>query len=76
MSKRRKITLYADCPYYQWEKYAKIVCKEDDTDSLPHINLIFATIEERDAYEAHYCKGAWKTCPLAKAINEKFGYEA
>ena len=76
MSKRRKITLYAKCPYYQWEKHAKIVCKEDDRDNIPQINLIFVDLEQRDAYESFYCKGSWETCPLAKALNAKFGYEA
>lgn len=74
MSRKTEAT-YAKCPYYHSEKYAIIVCREDDLKDSPWVNINFTSKEIKALYESRYCKGCWEQCPLAKALNEKFGYK-
>lgn len=74
MSRKTEAT-FAKCPYYHSEKHAKIVCREDDREDSPWVNINFLCIADRSSYESRYCKGRWEECPLAKALNEKFGYK-
>ncbi|MBR4864723.1 MAG: hypothetical protein IKU07_09110 [Oscillospiraceae bacterium] len=62
------------CPYYNEEGAKQIICEglQDRATMQQH----FLSRGDKMDFKKHYCCNAWKSCPLTKALNQKYNYEA
>lgn len=71
-----KVAVYVKCPYYRREvrKERKIMCEglTDGTDLYQR----FPSLEAMQAHKKAFCnRQSYGSCPIAKALNGKYGYE-
>jgi hypothetical protein len=62
-------SVYAKCPFYQWEEGLKLCCSYGDGAKVRYI-AVFAEKKERIEHERRLCKRDWKQCPLARSLYE------
>ena len=68
-----RIDKNVECPYYHKDEGAKICC--EGIAKTKGVHLIFGTREEALVYRRDLCIRDWKNCPIARNLNEKWGYE-
>ncbi len=62
------------CPYYKTNTSQVVFC-EGLEDGMA-IHLAFATHPQLINYKGRYCRTTcWGRCPLAKILNQKWGYD-
>ena len=61
------------CPYYNEESDLRIICEGLCDRSTTQ--QVFAARWDKANFKNRYCCTAWKSCPLAKALNQKYNYE-
>lgn len=62
------------CPYYKTNNSQVIYC-EGLEDGMA-IHMAFATHQQLIDYKGRFCRRVcWGRCPLAKILNQKWGYE-
>lgn len=58
------------CPYYKMERKQVIMCEGPDTDTGIHVTFCGS---KKTCYKNTFCKGDWKSCRIAKMLNDKWG---
>lgn len=63
------------CPYYKTNASQVIHCEGLEEGMAMH--MAFAKRSQLIDYKGRYCRRhGWANCPLAKVLNQKWGYEA
>ena len=68
-------SVYIRCPYYHREertRQIKIVCEGVVEGTSCH--QMFASGEALRQHRKSFCMGCYDRCPLAQALNRKYGY--
>ena len=60
------------CPYYNEESARRIICEGLSDHSTTQ--QIFPARDEKVRFKQTHCCANWKSCPLTKALNEKYDY--
>ena len=62
------------CPYYKTNTSQVMYCEGLEDGMAVH--LAFATHSQLIDYKGRFCRrSCWGKCPLAKILNQKWGYE-
>lgn len=70
------VSVYIRCPYYRREVRAqnpRLICEG----VLPGTALhqVFRDVQALKRHRAAFCMGGYDRCPVAQALNRKYGYE-
>ncbi len=68
---KRKVDAYVVCPYYHSEERQVIYCEGVEKNSAIH--MAFATPQQKKDYLLRNCRQFWGRCPVADALNKKWG---
>ena len=66
-------SMFAQCPYYKYERQSVIYCEGQDENSSIH--MAFSSSGLKKQHEKLYCQNCWKKCVIAMAHNLKWDYE-
>ena len=62
------------CPYYNEESARRIIC--EGLGERGTVQQHFEARGDKMNFKSRFCCAAWKTCPITKALNQKYNYEA
>ena len=68
----KKYDRYVQCPYYRKNCKMGIVCEGIAEKSS--LSLTFCNRLRANRHSQTYCRGAWKTCPVATMHNRRYDY--
>lgn len=70
------VSVYVRCPYYRREerkRQKKIVCEGVVEGTSLH--QTFSSVAALKKHRDQFCKGNYRECPIAAALNRKYNYE-
>lgn len=71
------VSVYIRCPYYRREErkqQAKLVC--EGVVERTSLHQMFGSVEGLKRHRQCFCMGEYDRCPVAQALNRKYGYPA